>query len=290
MRRCRKQAACCLALTRWLRRQSLLHWDELRLRKVVEDAAIAHAARAAMPWGTVALHYDGSAYFDTSGGYERATAGMSGTFKRNLRRLARRAEETAPLRFESRRQHDELEQAFDVFIAIEASGWKGTAASAIRCQPAMLAFYRELVREFGARNACVINLLWHGDQPVAGQFCLQIGRTLAILKIGFSDAHGGFAPGNLLVERTIREACDDAGIDTLSLVNEPPWARVFKPLTKGVWSYYAPNWNVRGLLVHLALLAKRRVEGRRDAVTARREAAAAQERPLPGPPPAGRGR
>jgi hypothetical protein len=252
---------CCLLhdLTRWLRGQRLLEWDELRLRKVPEDSAIAYAVQSCRPRATLTLRHDGSAYFDTSSSYEHATQAMSGTFKRNLRRLSRRAEEEAPLRHQSYRHDDALPAAFEAFIEIEASGWKGSAgtSSAIRCQPRMLDFYRELVREFAPRGACVVNLLWHGDEPVAGQFCLRIGRTLNVLKIGFSNAHAGFAPGNLLLDRVIRQACADPEIDIVSLVNEPLWARNFKPLITGLWSYNAPNWSLRGLLVHSGLLFKR---------------------------------
>jgi hypothetical protein len=169
-----------------------------------------------------------------------------------------------------------MNEAFDLFIDIEASGWKGDAgtSSAIRCRPRMLEFYRTLVREFSGLNACVINILWHGDKAVAGQFGLQIGTTLNILKIGFSDAHSSFAPGNLLLERTIRHACEDPGIAMVSLVNDPPWARNFKPMTKGVWSYCAPNRSARGVLVHLGLLAKRTWEHRGNKSSAPANAAA----------------
>jgi hypothetical protein len=246
-------------LTDWLRSQRTIRWDELRIRKVAEDSAIAHAFRARQPAATLALRHDGSSYFDTSGNYDHATRAMSGSFKRNLRRLARRAERTAPLRFQSYRRPEEVGPAFEQMVELEASGWKGTSgsASAIRCQSAMLAFYRALVREFGVRNGCVINILWHGEQAVAGQFCLQLGRTLNILKIGFSDAHAHIAPGNLLLERTLQNACEDPHTAVVSLVNAPPWSRSFKPLTIGVWSYCAPNWNVRGCLVHLGLMGKR---------------------------------
>lgn len=246
-------------LTQWLRTQRTIRWDELRLRKVPEDSSIVHAFRARLPTATVALRHDGSSYFQTSGTYDQATRAMSGTFKRNLRRLARRAEQTAPLRFQSYRRPEDLSKAFDILLDIEASGWKGNAgtASAICCRPAMLAFYRALVREFGGRNGCVINVLWHGEHAVAGQFCLHIGSTFSILKIGFSDAHSDIAPGNLLLERTIQHACEDACIDIVSLVNQPPWSKSFKPLTTGVWTYCAPNWNVQGCLVHLGLLGKR---------------------------------
>lgn len=253
-------------LTHWLRSQRGVAWDELRLRKVPEDSAIANSARTHMPKATLALRYDASSYFDTSGSYDQATQAMSGKFKRNLRRLAGRAESTAPLRHQSYRTTEELASAFEIFLQIEASGWKGDVgtSSAIRCSPSMRAFYQALVHEFSALNASVINVLWHGDHPVAGQFCLHVGSCFNVLKIGFSDAHSSFAPGNLLLDRMIRQACDDPSIDTLSLVNAPPWARNFKPLTLGVWSYCTPNWNAGGAIVHLGLLAKRAWESRRQ--------------------------
>jgi hypothetical protein len=252
------------AFTHWLRTQRKIRWDELRLRKVREDSAIAHSARARMPKATIMLCHDGSGYFQTGGSYDLATESMSGTFKRNLRRLGRRAEESAPLRVQSYRRKEEIDEAFEIFVKIEASGWKGDSgsSSAIRCRPAMLAFYRAVVKEFSARDACVINVLWHGDRPVAGQFCLHIGTTLNILKIGFSDEHASFAPGNLLLERTIRMACEDSNIDIVSLVNNPSWARNFKPLSLGVWSYCAPNWTVRGAMIHVGVLAKRAIDAR----------------------------
>jgi CelD/BcsL family acetyltransferase involved in cellulose biosynthesis len=246
------------ALTQWLRTQRIFRWDELRVRKVSAESSIHYAARARLPQATVPLKYYTSAYFNTAGTYAQATHAMTSKFKSNLRRRNRIAEETAPLRHQVYRR-EELPAAFEVFLQIEASGWKGESgtASAIRCQPAMYAFYSTLVREFGAWDACAIVILWHGDQAVAGQFCLQIRRTFYILKVGFSEAHAKFAPGVLLLERLLHDVCDDPNIDILHLVNEPPWAASFKPEITGVWSYFAPNWSVRGFLVHLGLLAKR---------------------------------
>lgn len=45
---------------------------------------------------------------------------------------------------------------------------------------------------------------------------LQIGGTLNILKVGFSEPHAKFAPGLLLLERMIRQCCEDPGIDVLT--------------------------------------------------------------------------
>ena len=253
------QAELLAALFRWLDQSNELPWDALRLRKVPDFGHLASAASGFLPRWTQVLQHDSSAWFDTSRNFDHATRAISGTFKRNLRRLSRRAEQTASLRHESVSAAPALPAAFERFVAIEASGWKGSqgSASAIACSPTMLAFYRDLMDLFGASGQCVINLLWYGDEAVAGQFCLKSEGRLNVLKVGYSAAHASFAPGNLLLERVIRDACDDPAIDMLSLVNHPPWARNFKPNSTPVRSYVTPARSARGALLLSALLLKR---------------------------------
>jgi CelD/BcsL family acetyltransferase involved in cellulose biosynthesis len=246
-------------LTCWLRAHSFAPWDELRLRKASDESSISYAARARLPKATVVLQYERSAYFRTDGTYERAIQMMTAKYRSNLRRRNRIATKIAPLTHRIYRRGDGLDEGFEKFLNIEASGWKGGTgtATAVRCQPAYLSFYQALVREFGARDGCVVNLLWHGDWAVAGQFCLHVGKTLSILKVGFSENHAIFAPGMLLLEKTIEKACEDPSIAVLDLVNDPPWAESFRPFKVGVRSYCTPNFTVPGMLVHLCLLAKR---------------------------------
>jgi CelD/BcsL family acetyltransferase involved in cellulose biosynthesis len=246
-------------LTRWLRNHGFAPWDELRLRKVSDESSISYAARARLPKATAVLQHDRSAYFRTDGTYQQAIQMVTAKYKSNLRRRNRIATKIAPLTHRIYRRGDDLDEGFERFLDIEASGWKGETgtATAIRCQPAYLSFYRALVREFRARDGCVVNLLWHGDRVVAGQFCLQVGKTLSILKVGFSEDHAIFAPGMLLLERIIQEACEDPGIAILDLVNDPDWAESFRPFRVGVRSYCAPNWTAPGMIVHLGLLVRR---------------------------------
>ena len=260
----------------WLRRSSGLEWDALRLRRVPDFAALAFAADARMPDGTRVLQHDSSAWFKTSGSYDEATADMSGTFKRNLRRLSRRAEQTAPLRHESISEPEALEVAMQHFLDIEQASWKGTegTSTAIACNPAMLSFYRNVQKLFGQTGDCVINLLWLGDVAVAGQFCLREGSKLNVLKVGYRGAFAAIAPGNLLLERIIRDCCARPDIDVLSLVNHPPWARNFKPKSVPVRSYFTPNRTLRGYLVLTALLVKRYRDQRRTATLARAQSPA----------------
>jgi len=249
-------------LTCWLRIHKFQPWEELRLRKVSDQSSISYAARARLPKATAVLLHDHSAYFPTDGTYEQATRMMTAKYKSNLRRRNRIATEIAPLTHRIYRRGDELDEGFQTFLDVEASGWKGESgtATAIRCQPSYLSFYEALVREFKARDRCVVNILWHGERAVAGQFCLHVGKTLSILKVGFSENHAIFAPGMLLLERALQEACDAPTVAILDLVNDPAWAASFRPCRVGVRSYCAPNWSAPGLMVHLGLLTKRACE------------------------------
>jgi CelD/BcsL family acetyltransferase involved in cellulose biosynthesis len=259
-RRCPQSADLLYELTRWLRTKHRRRWSELRLRKVAADSGIAYAAHHRLPSGTMTQSHDRSAHIVTDCSYEQAMQAVTSKFKSNLRRRNRIAHESALLRLQSYRLSGELPGAFETFLDIESSGWKGQggASGAIRCRPQLLAFYRTLAEEFGSSGACVINLLWHGEQPVAGQFCLLIGRTLNILKVAFDEVHRKFAPGLLLFERVLRQACEDRAIGVVHLLNAPEWARSFRPVTQDMWSYCAPAWTPLGILVHIGLWAKRR--------------------------------
>ncbi|HEV2701266.1 MAG TPA: GNAT family N-acetyltransferase, partial [Steroidobacteraceae bacterium] len=246
-------------LTHWLRSQRALRWDVLRLLNVSENSSLGYAAKLRRPSLTLAADYDASAFFDTSGSYDHATRAIHSKMRSNLRRRAKLAQSEAALRFESCRTPEQVWRAFETFLDIESSGWKGPTGnrSSIRCRPTVLNFYTEMVREFIARNECVINLLWHGDQAIAAQLGLQLGRTLYILKVGYRDTNPTIAPGILLQDRTIRHACEHPVIDVLSMVNNPHWLHGFKPDTVKIRLLCVPNWTVQGLLAQLGMWLKR---------------------------------
>lgn len=250
------------AVIGWLKRHDRHAWDGLRLRKVPENSALSNAMRKHPPDGTRSLRQYANAYFNVQNVDPASVSAMTGDFRRNLQRQIRRADEAYAVRYVSSRNPGTLEPAFEAFLRVEASGWKGAQGSgtAINCQPALRRFYQELLNRFGAHGECVINILWFGDVPVAGQFALHVGRTLHVLKFGYDENYAKYAPGNALLYRVLQEACNDAGTDCVNLVNDPPWARRFRPLTRGVWSYYVPNDTLRGRLALAGLLVKRTLD------------------------------
>jgi CelD/BcsL family acetyltransferase involved in cellulose biosynthesis len=237
------------ALVAWLRRQTEIVWDAIYLEHVPQRSAIAFALDCAPPSMVLNSFDEYSGFIACDRSYDEATGAVSGSFKRNLRRLARRAEETAPLTWLAYRRPEEMDDALERFLGVEASGWKGSegTGSAIRCNAAACGFYRSLVSEFGADGLCAINILCHGNRDVAGQLCVLVDGVLSILKIGYSEAHASFAPGNLMMERTIQHACGDDALRLVSFVTLPPWSHLWKPDVEAIETHTVFNSSRRGV-------------------------------------------
>lgn len=88
----------------------------------------------------------------------------------------------------------DLDRELDRFLAVEASGWKNRAGSAIACRPDTLAFYRALARVFHARGQLALSALLFGDRVVAADFSILHGRRLFSLKAGFDEELGPLSP------------------------------------------------------------------------------------------------
>jgi CelD/BcsL family acetyltransferase involved in cellulose biosynthesis len=252
-------------LIAWLASDSGLSWDGFRLRKIPEHSLVRLNSVDQLPAGSTALRHDESAYFDVTVVSEKSLCDIPKEMRRNLVRQIRRADECFTVRYESAHSMEELVPAFEAFLKVEASGWKGQTGlnTAIVCQPSIKGFFQDLMTRFGKTERCVINTVWFNDEPVAAQFALKLGRTLHILKVGYDESKAKFAPGNTLLFRVLEEACTDASLDRVSLVNNPPWAQRFHPRTFGAWSIYVPNNTLRGRLVLGGLTLKRALDRRK---------------------------
>jgi CelD/BcsL family acetyltransferase involved in cellulose biosynthesis len=268
-----ENAALMQAFVDWLRAQREFFWDVLHLDGVPERSAIAFALKAAPPSLLLGAPCGSSSYISCEQPYDRATSAMSGSFKRNLGRLARRAEQTAALTYWSVQNYVELVEALSRFLEIEASGWKTREGTAIKCDDSLVMFYRRLVEEFGPQGQCCVNFLRHGDNDVAAQFCLRVGGSINVLKVGFDEAHSAIAPGNLIMERTIQACCEDTQIRQLSFVTSPVWDHVWKPQSETVWEYQAFNTSPYGRALFALLCGKRLIEKRVNVAAARIRAA-----------------
>lgn len=174
---------------------------------------------------------------------------ISKNFRANLRKARNKLGKEAQVEFRCCTQAAELESAFQWFVQVEASGWKGQSGTgtAIQSDPALMRFYRGLLKRFGARGACEVNLLLLRNECIAGQFCLHLDDTVYVLKIGYREDHAPLAPGNMLLEWLLQRATTATPpVRCLHLISGVKWHDDWKPVSETVSDVYLFNRTARG--------------------------------------------
>jgi hypothetical protein len=185
---------------------------------------------------------DASDSIDCQRPFEELRTGLSKNFRRNLRKAHNKLAALPDVRFVHASDPLELEREFATFLEVEASGWKGEAGTrgAVRAKPIQMAFYRNLVATLIDGGQCEINALYAEGRCIASQLCVRSGTEYAIPKIGYDERYARVAPGQLLLEWTLKRCCRDPQIARLNLVSGAAWHR---------------DWRTNSVPVHCAYLA-----------------------------------
>jgi hypothetical protein len=147
--------------------------------------------------------------------FEAANEGWPGPLGRGRReRLARRREglgakfvsETGP-------------GAISRFLALEASGWKGAAGTAMACDPQKEACFRELCDRFAERFVCLTLEL--DGAPVAMKCLFRAGASVFSAKTAFDESFAAFGPGVELTVRTVEHLRTEARTEILDPCHSP---------------------------------------------------------------------
>jgi CelD/BcsL family acetyltransferase involved in cellulose biosynthesis len=239
-------------------RRASIKWDVLFLPNVLEDGCLAQSLAAGPRRLTIAATATRCDYLECAP-FEELAERFSKNFKGNLRKARNKLARAAGVEYVTARRSAELPSALADFLDVEASGWKGAAGtgSAIKLDREVKDFYAALIDSYGPLDACEINLLKVEGQCVAGQFCLVVGDTSYMLKIGYDESYAQFAPGNMLLEHTLRRYVEEGGVKYVNLVTDAEWHANWKPLSTAVLDVRVFNTTVSGLCALFLLRAKR---------------------------------
>ncbi|BFM08958.1 GNAT family N-acetyltransferase [Halioxenophilus aromaticivorans] len=187
-------------------------------------------------------------FLDLSAGREQFYAGYSSKFNRNMRRKLKKAQEQGEIVIE-RYRNAEAAAAFDTFLQLEDSGWKGREGTSIAQQPNKLKYYQALIQGFSADGVLSVNVLTLAGKPIAAQVGVQINSTLNLLKIAYDESHSDISPGYLLIDGLIAEPDSEHYLSKVSFVTGVDWIDRWKPQCEAVKVAYASNnWLVDSAL------------------------------------------
>ncbi|WP_319798884.1 GNAT family N-acetyltransferase [Nitrobacter sp.] len=96
-------------------------------------------------------------------------------------------------------------EAFETFLKLEASGWKGARGTALLCDAADAAFVRRMVAALAERGSASVALLRVDGRPIAAQVLMYCGATAYTWKTAFSPDYAKYSPGALLIDKITDE-------------------------------------------------------------------------------------
>ncbi len=149
---------------------------------------------------------------------------------REFRRLKRRLADTGDLSHTVARTPDEVREAAEAFLAIEASGWKGRTGSAMLVDRFQAAFAREAIDRLGENDMCRIHSLRLDGRVIASLVVFVEQGTAYTWKTAFDETFGAYSPGTLLMIEATKMHLDDPNIavtDSCAVPDHPVMNRLW---------------------------------------------------------------
>lgn len=149
---------------------------------------------------------------------------------REFRRLKRRLAEHGRLEHVVARGEDEIRNALETFLTLEAAGWKGRRRTAMAADRYRAAFAREAVHRLAERDLCRIHLLTLNGEAVA---CLVVFIEAGVAytwKTAYDERYSAYSPGTLLMIEVTRQHLDDPNIvmtDSCAVPDHPMMSRLW---------------------------------------------------------------
>ncbi len=224
-------------------------WDLLRFGKVRQRSHLIESLPG-LSYRYALTDGGASAYCDVS--TPDALNSLSKEQLRNVDRLRRRAErDHGPVEKITVTDPAVATRAFDRFVAIESSGWKGVQGT--RTGLAMdhrgHAFLRDVLRRFQTDGAARLDFLTIAGRDAAAQLAIRAGRTWFLLKIGYHPDFEAVGPGSILLKAFLEEMRDATEVHEVNLTTNPNWAIRWRFRTEPVYNVliYGRTWGGRTL-------------------------------------------
>ncbi|MGQ2909239.1 MAG: GNAT family N-acetyltransferase [Aliihoeflea sp.] len=158
---------------------------------------------------------------------------LAGTLKKHYRehrRLERRLAEKGDLFYDIAETPEENRLAVETFLALEASGWKGRAGTAMVVDRFRAAFVREAVAGLSERAMCRIHTLSLSGRPIASLVVFVESGVAYTWKTAFDEEFAAWSPGVLLMAEVTRRHLEDLNVtmsDSCAVPDHPVLSRMW---------------------------------------------------------------
>jgi CelD/BcsL family acetyltransferase involved in cellulose biosynthesis len=131
---------------------------------------------------------------------------------KELRRQRNRLAEHGAIHFDVARTAEDVGSAVEIFLNLEASGWKAKRGTALMQDDGDAGFVRRAAVALAETGQCEIVTLRAGDTPVAAAVVLRHQDRAFYFKLGIDERFARLSPGVQLTLDLTRHLCADPAI------------------------------------------------------------------------------
>jgi hypothetical protein len=139
----------------------------------------------------------------------------SGSTRKKLRQDWNRLSALGAVDIVNERAPDAVQEAFEVFLALEADSWKGAQGTALLCDEKDAGFVRRLVSGLAGQGNASVALLRVDGLAIAAQVLMYCGTMAYTWKTAFNSDFAKYSPGALLIDKITEEIFATPGIDAI---------------------------------------------------------------------------
>jgi len=155
---------------------------------------------------------------------------LGGKKLKELRRQRNRLAEHGEVRFDVARSPEAVGKAIEIFLKLEASGWKAKRGTALSQHRGDAAFIRRATRGLAESGQCEIVTTHAGDTPVAAAIVLRHLDRAFYFKLGIDERFAKYSPGVQLTLDLTRHLCADT-----ALAKADSTASADHPMINPIW-------------------------------------------------------
>jgi CelD/BcsL family acetyltransferase involved in cellulose biosynthesis len=235
-------------------------WDFFNARSVLENSTIVRSLRASTKDVIFESTVSRCAMVDIID-YDDAIKGLRKKFRGNLNNAKNRLAAQQNVEFRRVTDSREVESAYDEFVALEQSGWKGDtkskksgypAPAAIGLRKSKYLFYKNVIRELSKTDSVEINLLKVNGKTVGAQIYAVLSDRSFLLKTAFSEDSREFSPGHVLLDAAYRRYAQTDIIKQMCLISDYDWFKYWNPRYVNYLNIKAFRNTVRGRIASKA--------------------------------------
>jgi CelD/BcsL family acetyltransferase involved in cellulose biosynthesis len=155
---------------------------------------------------------------------------LGGKKLKELRRQRNRLAEHGPVRFDAARRPQEVASALEIFLNLEASGWKAKRGTALLQDDGDAGFVRRAAQALAESGQCEIVSLHAGATAVAAAIVLRHQDRAFYFKLGVDERFAKYSPGVQLTLDLTRHLCADPAIALADSTADPD-----HPMINPIW-------------------------------------------------------